>query len=216
MSLTEKMLSDGLPVPEMGANVQGRKVFQHRELVAPIRSAVLEPEECEKQAAHLRDSTASMFMFASMRSVVAGLDMASCRIFRDQLVADYGHTSDPVAIMLLEQLALAHLNICQLCGKASSESSVQCATAYLAASTRLMGEFRRTALALPAYREAVQRLEGGVAAAEECPRKKDSDSELQMERRSDESRTATPRDGDPWNGSGTTRSLGEAPARDAG
>jgi hypothetical protein len=153
-----------------------------------------------------------MFMFASMTSILPGFDLASFRIFRDQILVDYGQPADPVTVMLLEQLALAHLNVGQLLGKASSASSVECSAVYLAATARLLAEFRRTALALPAYREAVQRLEGGVASAEKCPRKKTSDTELQKDQDSDEPGTA----GDPWNASGITRSPGEAPARDAG
>ena len=65
--------------------------------------------------------------------------------------------------MLIEQLALAHLNCGQLFYRASEAGSVECATAYLAATARLMAEFRRTALALPAYREAAQRLDRGVS-----------------------------------------------------
>jgi hypothetical protein len=107
----------------------------------------------------LKDSAASIFMFASMGTVLAGLDVAGYRLYRDQLIADYGNPTDPIVIMLLEQLALAHLNIGQLFGKASAATSVECSSAYLAATTRLMAEFRRTALAVPAYLVAVRGLE---------------------------------------------------------
>jgi hypothetical protein len=42
--------------------------------------------------------------------------------------------------------------------KASNATSVECITAYSGAASRLMGEFRRSALALQAYRAASQQL----------------------------------------------------------
>ena len=144
------------------------------------------PGVSELHAAHLRDSAASMFMFASMGTVLAGLDVAGYRLFRDRLLLDYNDPQDPVVVMLLEQLALAHLNIGQLFGRASSASSVECAAAYLAATTRLMAEFRRSALALPAYREAVQRLERSPDLAALAEEKLTCDSELQEVERTDE------------------------------
>jgi hypothetical protein len=204
------MLSEGLRVPEMGAKIHGRKEFHRRELVAPIRSAVLEAGEWEQQAAHLRDSAASIFMFASMGNVLAGLDVAAYRLYRDRLLADYGDPADPVVVMLLEQLALVHLNIGQLFGKAASANSLECAGAYLAATTSLMGEFRRTALAVPAYREAVQRLERGPDPAEPCHEKNSSDSELHDREDSDESTTAIRPIGATWRTRAINRKSREA------
>jgi hypothetical protein len=160
--------------------------------VAPIRSAVLEPEECEQQAAHLRDSAASIFMYASMSTVLAGLDVASFRKYRDQLITDYGDPKDPVVCMLLEQLAIAHLNVGQLFGKASAATSVECSSAYLAAATRLMAEHRRTSLALTVYREAALRLERDADPPRTCPEKVTCDSKLQNRKDSDESTPARP------------------------
>jgi hypothetical protein len=54
--------------------------------------------------------------------------------------------------MLIEQMALAHLNVGQLHFKASTSGSIECAGVYLAAGARLMAEFRRSALALKEYR----------------------------------------------------------------
>ncbi len=160
----------------VGGNAAGRRAHQGPDPAAPVRPAV--PGVSEHQAAHLRNSAASMFMFASMGTVLAEVDVTSYRIYRDRLLADYGQPKDPILIMLVEQLALAHLNCGQLFYKASSASSVECASAYLAATTRLMAEFRRTALALPAYREAAQRIERGADPSESCPEKITCDSEL--------------------------------------
>jgi hypothetical protein len=118
-------------------------------------------------------------MFASLKQTLTQPDVMSYRIYRDRLLADYGDPRDPVVIMLLEQLALAHLNCGQLLHKASEAGTVECASAYLGATARLMAEFRRTALALPAYREAAQRLDRCTDEASANSGKIASDSELE-------------------------------------
>ncbi len=144
-----------------------------------IRSAVYEdPNISVQHAAHIRDSSASIFMYSSVGTVLVGVDLAAFRIFRDRLLVDYGQPSDPIVVMMLEQLAPAHLNIGHLFGKSSSANSTESAEAYLSAATRLMGEFRRSAQAIPAYREAVQRLEQGADTEGPCQEKSPSDSEL--------------------------------------
>ena len=174
--------------PAVGDNTAGRKALQRPDPGASVRSAATgTPGVSEQLAAHIRDSSASMFMFASMGTVLREPDVASYRIYRDRLLADYGDPKDPIVIMLIEQLALAHLNCGQLFYKASSASSVECASAFLVASTRLMAEFRRTALALPAYREAVLRLERGPELAASAQEKITSDSKLQEVNHPDES-----------------------------
>jgi hypothetical protein len=118
-------------------------------------------------------------MFASLKQTLTQPDVMSYRIYRDRLLADYGDPRDPVVIMLLEQLALAHLNCGQLLRQASEAGTVECASAYLAATARLMAEFRRTALALPAYREAAQRLDRCTDDPSASPGKNASDNELE-------------------------------------
>jgi hypothetical protein len=79
-------------------------------------------------------------------------------LYRNKLLADCGSPTDPIEVMLIEQLALAHLNMGLLHCKASNAGSVECATAYSGAASRLMGEFRRSAIALQAYRAASRHL----------------------------------------------------------
>ena len=57
--------------------------------------------------------------------------------------------------MLLEQLALAHFRIAQLHVCAGTAKSIEGAKVYNSVTARLWGEFRRTALALRAYRAHV-------------------------------------------------------------
>ena len=74
---------------------------------------------------------------------------------------------------------MAHMNICILYYKASTAGSVECNSAYLAAATRLLAEFRRTAPAIPIYREAAQRLKQDSVRADVGSEKDTSYSELE-------------------------------------
>src|SRR2546421_179092 len=73
--------------------------------------------------------------------------------FRDKLLADCG---GPVEVMLVEQLALAHLNTCRLHYKSATADCLESARAYGALAIALAGEVRRTALAVKAYRAGPQ------------------------------------------------------------
>jgi hypothetical protein len=54
--------------------------------------------------------------------------------------------------MMIEQLALANYRIAQLHVSARNASALEAIKLLNAAASRLLGEFRRTALALRAYR----------------------------------------------------------------
>jgi hypothetical protein len=88
-------------------------------------------------------------------------------MYRDGLVADAGNPSDPVEVMLLETLALAHLNAGRLlCRSVEAEAvDVEVARKYGAMATAMVGELRRTALALAAYRAACDARKSGGAVA---------------------------------------------------
>jgi hypothetical protein len=152
--------------------------------LTPVAEVV--PDRCEQLASHLEHSTTAMFLFASLSNVLPDFDVASFRRYRDKLIADCGHRCDPIETMLVEQLALAHMNTGLLFHRASASGSAECATAYLAAATRLMAELRRTALALPAYREAVRRLEGREGTCGIVPKEMDHDSGLEGGEQDDE------------------------------
>jgi hypothetical protein len=116
------------------------------------------PSRSEQYAVHLRETVASVFMYGSLGHVLRDLDSNAYKLFRDKLLADCGHPADPVVVMQIEQLALAHLNIGMLQFKAANSRSIECEGVYLAAAARLMGEFRRSAIALQALRAASIRL----------------------------------------------------------
>jgi hypothetical protein len=77
---------------------------------------------------------------------------AGCRAYLEHLVQDAGDPTDPIERMLLEQLGLAHFRIAQLHADAGRAQGVEAAKIYNSVAARLLGEFRRTALALRVYR----------------------------------------------------------------
>jgi hypothetical protein len=74
--------------------------------------------------------------------------------------------------MLVQQLAQAHFAIGRLHVRSSGSRGTVEAVAYIAAAARLMAEFRRTSLALQAYREAAARKQGQQAKAATRQRRK--------------------------------------------
>jgi len=82
-------------------------------------------------------------------------DSAAYKVYLERLVADAGNPTDPVEIMLLEQLALAHFRIGQLHVTASRAQGTEATKILSGATSRMLGEFRRTALALRAYRSRI-------------------------------------------------------------
>jgi hypothetical protein len=114
-------------------------------------------------AEQLRDSAPAMLLFASLRDVFEGLDPLSFQLFRDQLVADAGGPADPIEVMLIEAAALAHLNAGRLVAKSSAAAHVDAARAFGGLAVAMLGELRRTALALAAYRSAAAARPAAVA-----------------------------------------------------
>jgi hypothetical protein len=95
-------------------------------------------------------------LFAALMAEALGYDnlfeSKAYKVFLQRLVDDAGAPSDPVAIMLLQQLATAHYRIAQLQVCAAKAKGLEATKIYNAAACRLLGEFRRTALGLRAYR----------------------------------------------------------------
>ena len=60
--------------------------------------------------------------------------------------------------MIIEQLALAHFTLGLLSCKAANAGKVEAVGVYAGAAARMMGEFRRSRLALQAYRAASRQL----------------------------------------------------------
>ena len=91
-------------------------------------------------------------------SIVAGklyknnVHPASFKKYRDQILAESGSPRDPVEVMLVEQLLWAHFRIGDLHAQSALADSAEIAEVYNSAATKLMGEFRRTGLALREFR----------------------------------------------------------------
>src|SRR4051812_9649452 len=66
-------------------------------------------------AENLRQMTAAAYLYSSMvKTLGSTIDITEYQIFRDRLLDDAGQPGDPVEVMLIEQLALAHHNIGRL------------------------------------------------------------------------------------------------------
>ncbi len=132
----------------------------------------------EQVAEQLRDSAPSILLYGSLRSVFPHTDAATFVMYRDRLIADAGNPGDPIEVMLIETLALAHLNAGRLvCRSVEAEAvDVEVSRKYGAMATAMVGELRRTALALAAYRAACDARKSGGAA--EVPAGAGCDGEL--------------------------------------
>ena len=69
----------------------------------------------------------------------------------EQVLREAGDPDDPVAVMMVQQLVLAHFRIAQLHASAGQAQGLEGIKILNSAAARMLGEFRRTALALRAY-----------------------------------------------------------------
>jgi hypothetical protein len=99
-------------------------------------------------------------VFASQMSTTIQLDKsfdpAAFHAYLDQLMIDTGSPTDPVERILIEQIAMAHLRVGDLSVLASGARGDEPIKILNSATARLIGEVRKTALALAAYRERKQ------------------------------------------------------------
>ena len=77
------------------------------------------------------------------------------RAYHDDILTASGKPSDPIEVMLIEQLLLAHHRIGDLHAHSACSESAEEAVLYNGAALRLMAEFRKTSLALREYRTPV-------------------------------------------------------------
>jgi hypothetical protein len=85
--------------------------------------------------------------------VAKDIGSAAFKVYLDELILEAGQPTDPVEIMLLEQLTLAHHRVAQLHAQAEQAKSFEEMKIVSTAAARLTGEVRRLALALKQYRE---------------------------------------------------------------
>jgi len=146
-----------------------------RRPAAPARDATgsrppTADEAADHYAGQLAETSASAFMYFTMAGVFRQADSLAYKLFRDRLLVECGSPTDPIEIMLIEQLALAHLNTGRLHFKSATADGLEAARTYGALAIALAGEFRRGALALKAYRAKPQAGEGRSTKADDSGR----------------------------------------------
>ena len=108
-----------------------------------------------EKAERLKQLATATYLYAALVAVhgPATFDVASYKLLLDDYLQAAGAPTDPVERMLLEQLFIAHHVAGRLHARAGTRERLEEVQAFLAAAARLMGEFRRSLLALNAYRE---------------------------------------------------------------
>jgi len=84
---------------------------------------------------------------------------AAYQKFLERVVEDCGSPVDPIERMMIEQAALAHYRIATLHCRAAGTNEIDAAKVFSSAASRLLGEFRRLALALNTYRSKTPKTE---------------------------------------------------------
>jgi hypothetical protein len=114
-------------------------------------------------AGQIREGAGPAFLYGSMAAMFPKIDTAAFKIFRDRLLADAGNPSDPIEVMMIEQIVLAHMNIGRLQFKSATSDSLDAAKVYGGLAIQLLGEFRRTCLGLQALRTSTRSATGTIA-----------------------------------------------------
>src|SRR5208282_2876261 len=97
-----------------------------------------------QQALNLKDVTGASQMYIAVSSSIApDISTEAFKQYRKTLLEQAGSPTDPIEIMLIEQIALAHFHIGRLHLKSCSTAQAQLAVAFADAATRLTAEFRR-------------------------------------------------------------------------
>jgi hypothetical protein len=105
------------------------------------------------QADAIQNIAGAGYVSAVVSSAIGdGYDPNSFIEYRDELLRQCGEPTDPLVIMMIEQIALAFHAIGGLRLKSVLAKSPEVAIAFSDAGTRLLAEFRRCVLALEDYR----------------------------------------------------------------
>jgi hypothetical protein len=127
----------------------------------------------EQKATQLREVVPAAYVYGAAAGLFQdAIDLPSCQVYLQQLLQQAGNPSDPIARMILEQLAMAHHAIGRLHVRAATRTSLAEVVAYHGVLARLMGEFRKTSLALHGLRQHSAAQAGGnqpQAATERPP-----------------------------------------------
>jgi hypothetical protein len=123
-------------------------------LAPPAAREPTQDELLDGVADNLQRKTAATFLASASRPLLGDLPPTAFARYIENIVADSGASSDPVARMLVEQMTLAHHAVGGLLMRAAKSDSAEVAVNFLGAAARLMAEFRRGAETLQELRGA--------------------------------------------------------------
>lgn len=112
---------------------------------------IIHDQRIAEQAAKLRKSLFPVLTAAALGYKEA-FEPAAYEKFLERVVEDCGSPSDPIERMLIEQITLAHYRIGVLHYRSADAETIDAGKIFSSAASRLLGEFRRLALALNTYR----------------------------------------------------------------
>lgn len=105
-----------------------------------------------QKAAHgaevLRQNLFASLMAGALSLDRCGIETSAFKTYLQRFMDDLGSPQDPIERMMAEQVALAHFRIAQLHVGAAESQSLEAIKLYNSTASRLMGEFRRTCIAL--------------------------------------------------------------------
>jgi len=128
------------------------------------------PLTAAEKAQRLRDFGPAAYLYGSSAPLLGeAIDVETWKIYVDNFLQELGSPADPIARLMIQQLVLASVALGRLHVRASTRVLPEEVAAYSAAIGRLMAEFRRTALALKAYRKATPRREADGTPAQPKP-----------------------------------------------
>jgi hypothetical protein len=109
----------------------------------------------QPQARAIQETSAAAVLATCVGDAFKDFGTLAFKAYHDNVLAAAGQPTDPIEVMLIQQLLLAHHRIGDLQVQAVKATTTEAAALYNAAAARLMAEFRKTSLALREYRTPV-------------------------------------------------------------
>ena len=106
------------------------------------------------RAANLQGKAAAGYLYVIAQQMLGkNIDVDTYCEYRNGFLRACGDPQDPIEVLMVEQLLLAHHSIGRLHCQSALAQHPDLAVAFSNAAARLAGELRRTAVALATYRE---------------------------------------------------------------
>lgn len=98
-----------------------------------------------------------MLFPACLSSVVGAetVEAPGAKVYLNSFIRDAGEPTDPIELILLQQLLMAHHRVAQLHARAEGVTAPEAVKILNAAASRLLSEVRRLALAIRQFRSPV-------------------------------------------------------------